>query len=67
MFNGVSSLPLEILEPWSKNVSDFRETTVRGPVGEDPKGGQVTKEGGRRDAQWQKPIFGVIKVNIDDA
>lgn len=46
VFNNVHRSPLEILELWRKNVSDFKEVTAWGPAGERPKCGMAIKEVG---------------------
>ncbi|KAM1799034.1 hypothetical protein ACFX1T_033030 [Malus domestica] len=65
VFNGVHRQPLELLEAWSRNISEFRDATLSETAGKQPRGSPMISSLDRGVCRWEKPAFGVLKVNTD--
>ncbi|KAM1022575.1 hypothetical protein ACFX13_044214 [Malus domestica] len=50
-----------------RNLAEFRDVGVQGVTSVQPTDGTITSTLEIRVGHWQKPGFGVIKVNIDAA
>lgn len=67
VFNGMQKLPLEVLNIWRRNISEFRDAISREFGGDCSACDSETMVVGRQGASWMKPDFGFIKVNTDAA
>ncbi|KAM1529856.1 hypothetical protein ACFX1Z_019014 [Malus domestica] len=65
VFNGVHRQPLELLESWSRNISEFKDATLTAIAGKQPKCRPMISSLDRRGCKWEKSTFGVLKVNTD--
>ncbi|KAM1655328.1 hypothetical protein ACFX2K_007610 [Malus domestica] len=65
VFNGVYQQPLELLEAWSRNISEFRDATLSETAGKQPRCRPMIASLDRGVCRWEKPAFGVLKVNTD--
>ncbi|KAM2345316.1 hypothetical protein ACFXTH_009215 [Malus domestica] len=65
VFNGVHRQPSELLEVWSRNISEFRDATLCEPVGKQPGSQSKIAPLDRGACRWKKPAFGILKVNTD--
>ncbi|KAM2788728.1 hypothetical protein COP1_009330 [Malus domestica] len=65
VFNGVHRQSSELLEVWSRNISEFRDATLCEPVGKQPGSQSKIAPLDRGACRWKKPAFGILKVNTD--
>ncbi|KAM2202360.1 hypothetical protein ACFX1X_001183 [Malus domestica] len=65
VFNGVYGQPLELLEAWSRNISEFRDVTLSETAGKQPWCRPMNASLDRGACRWEKPAFGILKVNTD--
>ncbi|KAM1010255.1 hypothetical protein ACFX2I_045687 [Malus domestica] len=65
VFNGVHRQLLELLESWSRNISEFRDATLSATEGKQPRCRPMISSLDRGGCRWEKPAFGVLKVNTD--
>ncbi|KAM2003964.1 hypothetical protein ACFX15_027473 [Malus domestica] len=65
VFNGVHRQPSELLEAWSRNISEFIDATLCEPVGKQPGSQSKIAPLDRGACRWKKPAFGILKVNTD--
>ncbi|CAN6570393.1 unnamed protein product [Malus baccata var. baccata] len=65
VFNGVHRQPLEILESWSRNISEFKDATLSQTAGGQTRGRPMTSSLDRGVCRWVKTAFGVLKVNTN--
>ncbi|KAM1658248.1 hypothetical protein FF1_046366 [Malus domestica] len=65
VFNGVHRHPLELLEAWSRNISEYRDAMLSEPAGKQPGCRSKIASLDRGACRWEKPAFGILKVNTD--
>ncbi|XP_028953894.1 uncharacterized protein [Malus domestica] len=63
VFKGGHRQPLEILELWKRNISEFRDARMQGDEGANQYEATRVEAPTRWSEQWRKPGFGTIKVN----
>ncbi|XP_070667372.1 uncharacterized protein [Malus domestica] len=67
VFNGIYHQPLEVLEMWRKNTSEYREALAWDSLEDCTSITKPNQEMQSSSKQWQKPSFGTIKINTDAA
>lgn len=67
IFNGRHQQPIEILEAWKRNITEYRNVKEQGRQEARPSDCTIALAVERRKEQWQKLCFGEIKINTDAA
>ncbi|CAN6723446.1 unnamed protein product [Malus baccata var. baccata] len=65
VFNGVHQQPLEVLESWRRNIYEFRDATLSATEGDHPRCRPMTSSLDCGGCRWEKPAYGVLKVNTN--
>ncbi|CAN6723391.1 unnamed protein product [Malus baccata var. baccata] len=65
VFKDVNRQPLELLESWSINISEFRDAMISETAGKQPRCRPLSSSLVRGVCRWVKPAFGFFKVNTD--
>ncbi|XP_050137999.1 uncharacterized protein LOC126614383 [Malus sylvestris] len=67
VFNVIHRQPLEILEAWTKSITEYRVSMARDSAEYSPRLSKTIKDTGNTCGKWQKPRYGIIKINTDTA